>query len=262
MDISDIRSYVSFNKKQFKYLVITFFLYLLFLIVNLPASIVLSSVTLPANLSYSTVSGSVWSGKLQQVRYRGVSLGTVNWELSPFNLLLAELSSDISVVNNKQFLNTELTISYSGKIELQETRFSVDLSLLQPLTYGMPFSYDGKASGYFPVSYFHKNNHIGLNGKLSLSSLAMISPQQQVLGNFAINFRAENEGATSGKIKDTGGPLNISGQLSLKKNGLFTVSAKLASREAGSSLEQAIAFLGAKDSSGRVQLNSSFKLWR
>ena len=261
MDISNLKSIFSFNKKTIKYIGITFFLYLLFLIVNVPASLAISFINLPTNLTYRTVSGTAWTGKLQQARYKGVSLGTVNWEFSPLNLLLGELSSDVSIVSNEQYINTELTVSLSGKVNLEETRFSIDLSSLQPLTYGMPFAYEGKASGYFPVSFFLKNEYVGLNGKLSLSAIAMISPQQQSLGDFMVDFRAENEGATSGKIADNGGPLSISGTLNLSKNGQIVVSAKLAAKEAGSALEQALAFFGRKDSNGRVIVNTRFKLW-
>lgn len=252
----------SFNKKNIQYILIVIVLYLLFLITSIPAAVVLSVVNLPKNLSLTAISGTVWSGKVQQLNYMGISFGAVSWDLHPLNLMLGELSADISIINNEQYINTEASISSSGKIELEETRFLIDLSSLQPLIYGMPFSYAGKASGYFPVSFFHKNNFVGLNGKLSLTSMEMISPQHQSFGDFIVDFRAEKEGATSGKIKDGGGELNLTGQLMLKKNGQFNFSAKLAARETGSSLEKTLSFLGRKDASGRVQVNNNFKLWQ
>jgi len=252
----------SFNKKNIQYFLILVVLYLFFLIASLPATVVFSSMKLPSNIKLSSISGTIWSGKAKQLKVSGIDLGSIKWELHPLNLIMGELSADVSVVNNKQYINTEVNLSYSGKVELEETRFLIDLSSLQPLIYGMPFSYAGKASGYFPISFFHKNNYIGLNGKLSLTNMEMISPQRQSFGDFIVDFRAEKEGATSGQIKDSGGVLDISGQLLLKKNGQLNFSAKLAAREAGSSLEKAISFLGRKDASGRVQVNSNFKLWR
>lgn len=251
----------SLNKKNIQYVFIVFGLYLFFLITNFPATVVFSFVKLPGNVKLAFVSGTVWSGRARQLTISGINLGSIKWDLHPLNLMMGELSADISVINNKQFINTEVNLSYSGKVELEETRFLIDLSSLQPLTYGMPFSYTGKASGYFPVSFFHKNNYVGLNGKLSLTSMEMTSPQQQSFGDFIVDFRAEKEGATSGKIKDSSEILNLTGQLTLKKNGQFNFSAKLAVREKGSSLEEMLAFLGKKDSSGRVQVNSNFKLW-
>lgn len=233
-----------------------------FLVTTLPASIIFSSIKLPNNIKLSSFSGTVWSGKAGQLTISGINLGSIKWDLHPLNLIIGELSADISVINNKQFINTEVNYSYSGEIELEDTRFSIDLSSLQPLTYGMPFSYTGKASGYFPVSFFHKNNYVGLNGKLSLTSMEMLAPQQQYFGDFIVDFRAEKEGVTSGKIKDSSEVLNIDGQLTLKKNGQFNFSAKLAARKKDSSIEKILSFLGKKDAGGRVQLNHNVKLWR
>ena len=261
MKINNYFSNVSFNKKQIQYVFIVLGLYSFFLITNIPATVILSSIKLPNNIKFSSVSGTVWSGKARQLIVSGINLGSIRWDLHPLNLIMGELSADISIINNKQFINTDVNLSYSGKVELEETRFLIDLSTLQPLTYGMPFSYTGKASGYFPVSFFYKNNYVGLNGKLSLTSMEMLAPRQQSFGDFSIDFRAEKEGATSGKIKDSSAVLNLAGQLTLKKNGQVNLSAKLATREKNSSLEEMLAFLGKKDAAGRVQLSSNFKLW-
>lgn len=249
------------NNKNIKATLIVVGLYLFFLVINLPANIVLSLFTLPDNIKFTSVTGTVWSGKVKKLNYAGIDLGSADWELHPLHLILGELNADISFVNRKQYIQSAVSLSPSGKIELEETRFLIDLSSLQPLTYGMPFSYAGEASGYFPSSYFHKNNYVGINGKLSLNNIQMISPQQQSFGNFSIDFRAEKEGATSGTIKDNSDVLELSGRILLNKKGNLNFSAKLAANQAGSSLERVISFLGPKDTSGRIQLNSNLSLW-
>ena len=250
-----------FNKNNIKIAISVIVLYLFFLITSIPANVLLSNLNLPKNVIINSASGTVWSGNIGQLQVSSINVGKVSWNLNPFNLLIGELSADIAILNDKQFINSKINISSSGKIELEETRFSVNLSTLAPLTYGMPFAYSGNASGYFPVSFFLKNSFVGINGKLSLANIKMISPQEQVFGDFVVDFRAEKEGATSGKIKDMGGRLDISGLLDLNKEGLFNISAKLAVREPDVALEQMLSFLGAKDDSGRVQLNSSIKIW-
>ncbi len=252
---------VSISKKHIKVVSLVLGLYFFFLIINLPANMVVPFLKIPGNIKFSSTSGTIWSGSISKLEISGINLGAVNWELHPLNLLIGELSVDVSIVNRKQYFKSKVFSSSSGKIEFEETDFQFNLSSLQPLTYGMPFSYAGDISGYFPVSYFHKNNYVGVNGKLSLSNMEMISPQRQSFGDFIVDFRAEKEGATSGKIKDSGGQLSVDGQLNLSKNGQFKITTKLAAREKNSSLEQVISFLGRKDASGRVLLNSSFKLW-
>lgn len=254
--------HLSFNKNNTKIAISVIVLYLFFLIINIPATILLSNLNLPKNVIINSASGTVWSGNIAQLQVSSINVGKVSWNLKPLNLLVGELSADIAIINDEQFVNSKVNVSSSGKIELEETRFSVDLSTFAPLTYGMPFAYSGKASGYFPVSFFLKDAFIGINGKLSLANIKMISPQEQIFGNFVVDFRAEKEGATSGKIKDAGGALDVAGVLDLTKKGLFNISAKLAVRESDAALEQMLSFLGTKDSSGRVQLNSSIKLWQ
>lgn len=248
-------------KKKFKIILSVIFLYLFFLIINSPANIVLSMSNLASNIKITSVSGTIWSGEAKQFSYSGIEFGLVKWKLHPLNLIIGELSADVTITNREQYIKTQINLSASGQIELEETRFLIDLSSLQPLTYGMPFSYTGTAAGYFPVSFFYKNNHIGINGKLSLNNVALNSPQHQNFGDFIISFRAEKDGATSGKIKDSGGLISIDGEVLLNKNGQLTLSANLASRKKGGSLEKMLSFLGRKDSNGRTQINQSFKLW-
>jgi len=252
----------SFNKINIKTVLIVLVAYSFFLITTLPASVVFSLISLPKNMSLASFSGTIWSGQARQLRISGIELGSVSWKLHPFNLLLGELSAELSIKNRNQYIKSEINLSPSGKIALEETRFEIELSSLAPLTYGLPVSYSGTASGYFPVSFFHKNNYVGLNGKLSLSGIEMISPQPQYFGDFIADFRAEKEGATSGLIKNAHAELNLDGKLKLTKKGQFTVSAKLSARTKDSSLDQMLSFFGRKDGNGNVQLNNTTKLWQ
>ena len=170
---------ISFNKKNIKITLSVIAVYLFFLISSLPANILLSNLNLPKNISINSVSGTVWSGKIGQLQVSSINVGKVSWDLRPLYLLVGELSADIAVINDKQFINSQINITPSGKIELEETRFSIDVSTFAPLTYGMPFAYSGIASGYFPITFFLKNNFVGINGKLSLANIKMISPQEQ-----------------------------------------------------------------------------------
>ena len=262
MNIATFFSQLNLTKNNIKLIFAVFILYIFFLLINIPASFVFSTMDLPKNVKTNVVSGSIWSGKVRQLTVSGVSLGSISWQLHPLSLLIGNITADVSAVNNKQYINSEISISLSGKVELEETRFKFDLESLQPLIYGMPITYSGKASGYFPFSYFQKNNYVAVNGKLSLSSINMISPQLKNFGDFIVDFRAEKEGGTSGKIKDSGGELSLDGKLNLNKNGLIHISTKLAARESGSSIDNVLGFLGRKDSKGQINITNSFNLWQ
>ena len=90
----------------------------------------------------------------------------------------------------------------------------------------------------------------------------MLSPQRQAFGGLDIDFRAEKGGMTSGQLKDNGEQLRVSGNLMLNKNGLLKLTANLAAREKGGTLDNVVSFLGPKDATGQVQLNNRFNLWQ
>jgi general secretion pathway protein N len=236
--------------------------YFFFLLINLPASVVISTLELPRNIKVTGISGSAWSGKIHNLNISGVNLGSVSWQMQPAYLLLGAVSADILIVKDQQMIKSWLKLSPSGKVELEETRFKINLSSLQPLIYGMPFSYGGMASGYFPVSQFYKNKYVALNGKLSLTNLEMLTPQRQAFGGLELDFRAEKDGMTTARIKDNGEQLAVSGSLTINKAGLLKLSAKLAAHQKGSQLDNVVSFLGPKDAAGKVLVNNQFKIWQ
>jgi len=70
------------------------FSYGLFLMVQLPASLLLASWQPPAGWRLDAPRGSVWVGEITHVAYEGNPLGNLGWALSPWHLLLGELRAD------------------------------------------------------------------------------------------------------------------------------------------------------------------------
>ena len=54
-----------------------------FMLVHLPASFVYQMAPVPANVSASNITGTVWSGKVGVLTVDNVSLTSVNWSLKP-----------------------------------------------------------------------------------------------------------------------------------------------------------------------------------
>ena len=235
--------------------------YLFFLLLYLPASVALSMLSLPPGIHLSGISGTAWSGQASYVSIRGVQAGSLKWKLSPWSFLLANPTAKISILKDKQFILTTASVSFAGKTSLQDTRFNIQLSTLQPLIYGMPFAYDGQVAGFFSDIYFSRDQYIGINGKLSLSGLKLTSPQQQYLGNYIATFRQEQAGASSIEVSTTEAELKIDAKIVLEKNGLARISAELAAASPGNAIDKMISMLGKKDSQGRVMLRQQFKLW-
>ncbi len=50
-------------------------------VVHLPAQVALSPLPLPEGLELTGIEGTLWQGQAAQVRWQGMSLGDLNWDL-------------------------------------------------------------------------------------------------------------------------------------------------------------------------------------
>lgn len=98
--------------------------YLIFVLVQMPASMIVGMVTLPNNIKLGTVSGSLWSGKVTAVQYDNELIENATWSLSPLPLLWGSLSADV----NFGSAGKRETISGDGHIVTGFSFSSVSLS--------------------------------------------------------------------------------------------------------------------------------------
>lgn len=73
-------------------MVLWFVLFLVVLtVVKLPVALVAEHANLPKNIAYEQLTGTLWSGKIKRLQIEGETLQKVEWQVSPWSLLLAKL---------------------------------------------------------------------------------------------------------------------------------------------------------------------------
>lgn len=70
--------------------------YLMFLLILMPANIVLQWISLPHRLQLGTVSGSIWQSQVDIVKYENLVVNNADIKLSAFSLLLLDPQLDVS----------------------------------------------------------------------------------------------------------------------------------------------------------------------
>ncbi len=244
-----------------RYLALVVGLYLFFLLARFPAAVALNMVELPDTIRIGSVTGTIWSGQANRVVLRGISLEQIKWRLSPWALLVANLSLDVEARQQKQFAMTQLQLGLSGNIALYQTRFSFDLAMLQPLFYGLPLAYEGKASGYFPELQWKKQHHVVVNGKLSLTGIGLLAPRQQQLGDYVVRFQAEKNAASSFVIQDAEAQLGLDGRGVISKDGMLDLAVELDTRGVTEDIRQTLAMLGRKTAQDGIYIKQQLRLW-
>lgn len=109
-------------KSGFKWVSLSLVVYLIFLVVKLPAALVLSHLQLGNNINLSGISGTIWQGHAKRVQVNGLPIFDVNWDLSFLPLLVGNISADIKAGNIRDVEQ----ISANGFVSVAGDRLQVD----------------------------------------------------------------------------------------------------------------------------------------
>ena len=98
-------------KKTAFLIVIFIFSFIVFALLKTPAAVALNlaSSHLPKELEIGKVSGSVWQGRIMQLRFDGEQINNLSWDVSAWSLLTGQLSG------NLKFGNIRDTSDISGR---------------------------------------------------------------------------------------------------------------------------------------------------
>lgn len=109
-------------KQKFGLIGLSLVVYIIFLIAKLPAEQVFHRISLPSNITVTGVSGSVWNGKARELRYQGLSVEDVKWQLSALPLLWGSAWFELDAGNAQRADQ----ISFKGEMA---TRLASDVVL-------------------------------------------------------------------------------------------------------------------------------------
>jgi len=235
--------------------------YLGFLIATLPTTVVLNQVSLPKSIQLSGVSGSVWSTTIEQAAIGGTRIQQLNTELSFWSLF--SLSPTLAITFGNEFIagpegKFEVALS-TDKAEINDLHVLVKANeIAQQLTLPLPISAQGDVELTLVNAQIdlNKNNQcIAAKGTAHWSKAGVVALEQNIkLGQLDADI--ECEGGALALIlspkNDLG--LTFNGYVrqggSISGNGFLKPGAKFPK-----ALNDALPFLGRKDSKGRYRLS-------
>ncbi|TMP39981.1 type II secretion system protein N [Pseudoalteromonas rubra] len=245
-------------------LVLVFLLaFSVFVAITMPASIVLqlSQGSLPRALSVGAVSGSVWEGRISEVRYENVQLNDVTWQLNGWGLLTGQVQGKVrfgsprtldEISGNSNFSMSLL--DKSAKLDDAILRFSVEQAMQQVT---LPLPVDAKGRVILSIDEYRTGQPYceALNGEISSPNIDI----KGLTGWFSIGDMSGTLTCKSGDIAVTVDPEN---RLGLRADA--TLAANMQFRVAGNikpeaslpkEVHDAVKFLGRPDSEGRYPVS-------
>jgi general secretion pathway protein N len=228
--------------------------YIIFALLTLPASVVLSRLG-SSGIIAAGVSGTIWKGRAQVLQVQGTNIGGVEWRLHPLPLFAARVSADVKVSRLDGFATTKLSVSLGGVVALRDLAASLPLSAL-PVN-AIPRGWSATLNGRFAQLELEDGWPTRVEGTLDIVDLTGPERNPTQAGSYRLAFdpAASTAEVLQGAITDAGdGPLEVAGTLQLKRDRSYKLEALIAARpNAPRNLAQALEFLGPPDAQGRRQ---------
>lgn len=231
--------------------------YLAFALVSLPAGTVYRWFA-PDNVQLAGIQGTLWSGRAAAGSFGNFVVQDLRWNVHPLPLLVLRLSADVETRLADGFVNTSVSAGPGG-VTLSNLRASLSLPALRGV---LPIGGTrGLASADFRELTLTDGWPTAAVGELRLAELETppLVPggnrQLIELGNYLVQFQ-ESANGVSAAFNDTGGPLEVSGTLTLEPNRAYTLQGFVKPRpSAAEALVQGLEIMtGEPDESGRRSL--------
>lgn len=240
-------------KRVWPYLALGIGAYLLFTIVTLPASLILSRVN-AQGIYTAGVEGTVWKGKAQVVQLANANLGSVDWNLHFFPLLTGRLKADVQLTRTDGFARTTVAAAPSGRVHLSELSASLPLSALP--AGGVAGGWSGLLNLKMAHLELHQGWPIAAEGMVEANDLTGPANRPTNIGSYKLVFpgeaAAKPEDPLTASLTDLSGPIQVNGTLQLRPDRNYFLECFVALRPgAPTQIANALQVLGPPDPQGR-----------
>nr|WP_275975080.1 type II secretion system protein N [Shewanella gaetbuli] len=238
-------------------------MYVIFLIVYLPANWLVSIAPLPNNIQISGVDGTLWQGKAELVKIDQRQLEHVSWSLSPWGLLLGKANVDYQIGTRATPVNSKGYISYSfSGLYADNLRFDAPNQFLLGGA-RLPFRTEVNGDVSLMVSQLEQGQPWceQLEGKLFLNATHVKNQfGEYPLGDISLGLSCL-DGQVVLTTDEQANQLGLQGTITLSENNTVKVSAKIKPvNTQPQDLQKALSFLGKQDSQGYYPINYQGKI--
>jgi len=205
----------------------------------------------PPGIDCQLPAGSVWHGECARLRASGLELTAVSWKLHPWSLLRGRLELEVHSADPRAPGVATIAVGFGDQLSVRELRadLPVDSGFL-PL---FPAGWTGQLRLALKLVEFKAGRLNTLRGSAAASALEQKNPAMG-FGSYELQFAdaASADGAIVGSLRDLGGPLAVTGTLTIRNGHDYELAGLAAARpQATPELARAVEFLGPADAQGR-----------
>jgi len=223
------------------------------LIYKLPAKFVYQQFASNSPVHLSGISGSIWSGHVEQIEIQQLVLKNLDWQLSPFALLLARADIQWRLNDEAAPLSGEVVVS-SSRLMINNLQGYIDLLAIAQRLPRQDIIAGGTVNLKDVELEIEQEKIMHAAGRIHWQQAELLSPENIVLGGFNADLN-QKDGDLLIQLMDTGGAVSLVGDIQFSLDGQFEYLMKVAVRDTSATgLLDAFNQLGQTDENGKVTL--------
>jgi hypothetical protein len=194
------------------------------------------------------IGGSLWNGEAQLIDINGFKIQQARWRVNPLRLVLGSVTGNATARWGGGFIEAQYSLGLSGAVSIRELQASFSLNQLQSWL-NVP-GISGETSIRIEKLDWHEGwlrQVVGRGEVRNLSTNMIPLEPGQTLGSYELLFDQATISDTApltGALRDTGGPLELAGTLTLKPPAAYELAARIKARPgAPGILTEGITFL-------------------
>ena len=205
----------------------------------------------PRAIECQLPAGSVWQGECARLRAPGLELAALSWKLHPWSLLRGRLELEIHSDDARAPGAATIAAGFGDTLSVRDLRadLPVDSGFL-PL---FPAGWSGQLRLALELVEFTGGRLSAVHGIVAANSLEQKNPAMP-FGSYELQFAGATQAGAAivGSLRDTGGPLAVTGALTIRNGHDYELQGFAAARPAATpELAKAVEFLGPADPQGR-----------
>jgi general secretion pathway protein N len=239
-------------KKWLAYAVLGVAVYLVALVLTLPAEQVYARIAERVPVALNGVDGPWWSGRAASARAGAVTLERLSWQVRVPPLLSGAVELKLAFASRDARGSGSLGRTLGGTLYLENAEARLPAQAVAPQV---------KAAHLRPTGFvIVELNEVRLaegrlesaEGRIQWELAGVEAPTTVLLGDFTLTLETGDRGIT-GRLTDGGGPLEVGGTVSIAPDGAYRLTLKIAPRpSAPPQLAQALALLGRPGPDGKT----------
>ena len=241
-------------------------LFIVLVVAYTPAKLAESFIPQQRDLSVGGLSGSVWSGNIDYIRVKDISLSDIDFSVGLFSLLIASptISLDVAGGDVQGDLDVNLTDDLQNNVDLSDANLSVSASILEKQIPVKGVELEGLISTNDLSVILENKKPKKLEGNIQWNNAALsFAGKNWKLGNFSVDTETdETTQIVTAKLNDTKNELGLKGTITIEPNGTVEIVGSIATNIDQTLYSSIALFNSGKPENGRLPIKFKQRIFR